>query len=128
MHGACTHAQVIEQLSESSVVVLATAPASSGKREGIPNVLKEAMACGLPVVASSISGIPELVDHGVSGFLLPPRDTPALADALQRLQGDPALRYRLGRDGREKVVREFNLRMSTAKRAELFLQTTTDKS
>ena len=120
LHGACTHAQVIEQLSQAGVVVLATLPASNGKREGIPNVLKEAMACSLPVVAISISGIPELVDDGRSGFLVPPRDTSALADALERLQSDPALRHQMGRAGRGKVVREFNLRTSTAKRAQLF--------
>jgi glycosyltransferase involved in cell wall biosynthesis len=126
--GACTHAEVIERLSHAAVVVLATVPTSSGKREGIPNVLKEAMACGLPVVASSIAGIPELVDHGHSGFLVPPRDTVALADALQRLNDDPALRHRMGRAGREKVIREFDLRTSVANRAELFLNGTFDKN
>ncbi|MHC4415215.1 MAG: glycosyltransferase [Planctomycetota bacterium] len=121
--GARPYADVIEQLSRASVVVLATVPAASGKREGIPNVLKEAMACGLPVVASSISGIPELVDHGGSGFLVPPRDTSALADVLQRLHGAPAVRRQMGRAGRERIVRAFNLRASVAQRAALFLET-----
>ena len=112
---------MIEKLSHADVFVLATVPTRSGKREGIPNVLKEAMACGLPVVASSISGIPELVDNGRSGILVPPRDIFALADALQKLNDDPALRHQMGLAGRKKVVREFNLRTSTAKRAELFL-------
>ncbi|MEW6404341.1 MAG: glycosyltransferase, partial [Chloroflexota bacterium] len=97
--GAGTHAEIIEKLSRAAVVVLATVPSSNGKREGIPNVLKEAMACGLPVVASFISGIPELVDHEHSGLLVPPRNASALADALQRLNNDPALRHSMGQNG-----------------------------
>jgi glycosyltransferase involved in cell wall biosynthesis len=95
-------------------------PASNGKREGIPNVLKEAMACGLPVVSSRISGIPELVEDGRSGLLVKPGDTAALADALQRLHDDPALRRTMGCAGRERIVGDFDLRDSTRRRAELF--------
>jgi glycosyltransferase involved in cell wall biosynthesis len=120
-HGTCPHAQVLERLAHADVVVLATVTASSGKCEGIPNVLKEAMACGLPVVGSSISGIPELVKDGHSGILVPPGDIVALADALQTLNDDSALRQRMGRAGREKILRDFNLRKSTFKRASLFL-------
>jgi glycosyltransferase involved in cell wall biosynthesis len=121
--GALPYGQVIERFLEASVVVLATVPASSGKREGIPNVLKEAMACGLPVVASSMAGIPELVEHGRCGLLVSPRDASALADALHRLEADPTLRRRLGKAGREKVARQFSLHRSTARRAELFGRT-----
>lgn len=121
LHSACSHTEVIEKLSQADVVALATVPASSGKREGIPNVLKEAMACGLPVVGVAISGIPELVEHGKSGFLVAPRDTMALADALQRLNDDLELRRSMGLAGRQKIVRQFNLRTSAAKRAQLFL-------
>jgi glycosyltransferase involved in cell wall biosynthesis len=126
LHGSLTYAQVLERLSRADVSVLATVPTSDGKREGIPNVLKEAMACGIPVVSSSISGIPELVDHEASGLLVPPRDPSALADALQRLNDNPALRDRMGRAGREKIVREFSLRTNVARRVELFLNGTPD--
>ena len=125
---ACDYATVLEHLSQASVVVLATVPASSGKREGIPNVLKEAMACGVPVLASDLSGIPELVDHERCGLLVPSRNPAAIADALQRLQEDPALQDEMGRAGRDKVVREFNLQESTARRAELFLGAVTPAS
>src|SRR5258708_33305587 len=84
--GARPYNEVIEEFSRTDVVVLATAPTASGKREGIPNVLKEAMACGLPVVATASGGIPELVDEGC-GILVSPRDPTAIADALQRLYG-----------------------------------------
>jgi glycosyltransferase involved in cell wall biosynthesis len=121
--GYCPQNEVLEKMAQADVVVLATVPASNGKREGIPNALKEAMACGLPVVGSEISGIPELVEHGRSGILVPPGDAGALADALQELKEDPALRGRMGRAGREKIERVFNLRTSTAIRARLFANT-----
>lgn len=120
LRGACTEVQVIEELSRATVFVLATVPAANGKREGIPNVLKEAMACGLPVVASEIAGIPELVEHGRSGLLVPPNDIQALADTLERLKGDPVLRAELGQGARARIASEFDIRLSTRKRAQLF--------
>ena len=119
--GPRTYQEVICELRQADTVVLPTAPTANGKCEGIPNVLKEAMACGLPVVASSVGGIPELVDDGRTGMLVPPKDAAALADALQHLSEDGALRRQFGRAGREKIVRDFNLRISTARRAHLFL-------
>jgi glycosyltransferase involved in cell wall biosynthesis len=74
----------------------------------------EAMASGLPVVASRISGIPELVEDGVSGLLVEPRDARGLADALARLETDPGLRRRLAEAGRSEVEAEFDLRKNAA--------------
>ncbi len=118
--GALSHEEVARRLAQSDVAVLATVPSRSGKREGIPNVLKEAMACELPVVASASGGIPELVEDGTCGFLLPPGDTAALAGALERLAADPALRRRLGRAGRERILADFDLQRSATRRAQLF--------
>jgi glycosyltransferase involved in cell wall biosynthesis len=67
----------------------------------------EAMAFGLPVVATRAGGLPEVVEDGVTGLLVPPGDAPALAAAIRRLLGDPDLRRRLGQGGRERVVAEF---------------------
>jgi len=92
------------------VAVLPSRPTASGKREGIPVALMEAMACGLPVVASDLSGIPELVEDGRTGILVPPGDAEALADALVRLAGDAGLRARMGEAGTQKVLAEFDLR------------------
>jgi colanic acid/amylovoran biosynthesis glycosyltransferase len=118
--GKLNRPEVIERLGKATVVVLATVLSSNGKREGIPTVLMEGMACGLPVVSSSISGIPELVEHDYSGLLLPPGDAVALANAFQRLNADPLLRDQMGQAGREKILRDFNLQDSTAKRVTLF--------
>ncbi len=77
--------------------------------EGLPVVLMEAMACGLPVVATHITGVPELVEDGVSGLLVPPAEPDALADALVRLLSDPETRRKMGRAGRRRVERSFNV-------------------
>ena len=78
------------------------------------------MASGLPVVASGISGIPELVEDGQSGLLVKPRDPQAIADALERLYDDPQLGQRLGQVGREKVRRAFDLNANAAALAQRF--------
>ena len=67
------------------------------------------MMAWLPVVATRVGGVPELVEDGVTGFLVPPRDPDALADALQKLIADPELRRRMGQAGREKALKEFTL-------------------
>jgi glycosyltransferase involved in cell wall biosynthesis len=77
----------------------------------------EGMACGLPAVATRISGIPELVEDGENGFLVPPRDPEALADALARLASNPELRRRMGRAARAKVLQEFDLEANAARLA-----------
>ena len=109
LSGRMTSDDVARVLAESDVLVAPSAPTRSGKREGIPVVLMEAMATGLPVVASRLSGIPELVEDGVSGLLVPPADPAALAAALRRLADDPGLRTRLGAAGRDTVLRDFDV-------------------
>lgn len=108
LHGPRTRQQVAAMVARCDVAVLASAPTPRGKREGIPVALMEAMSAGLPVVATRTGGIPELVDDGRNGFLVPPADAAALTDALQRLASDPELRERLGRTGRATILREFD--------------------
>jgi glycosyltransferase involved in cell wall biosynthesis len=104
-----TRVEVGRLLEASEVAVLASYPTASGRREGIPVAIMEAMMSGLPVVASALSGIPELVDHGQTGFLVPPGDPWALADRIECLAVAPTLRARLGAAGRAKVASEFDL-------------------
>ena len=80
--------------------------------EGIPVVLMEAMATGLPVVAPRIMGIPELVEDGVSGLLVAPGRPEELATAIEKLASDPALRARLGEAGRRKVRTDYDIERS----------------
>jgi colanic acid/amylovoran biosynthesis glycosyltransferase len=109
LHGRRGQAQVREGIEESHVLVAASVTAADGDEEGIPNVLKEAMALGLPVVGTSHAGIPELIQDDVSGFLVPERDETALADALERLARDPARRAAMGRAGRAKIESEYDI-------------------
>jgi starch synthase (maltosyl-transferring) len=77
--------------------------------EGMPNVALEAMASGLPVVATAVGGTPEVVLHGETGLLVPPAEAAALAGALAALAVDPARRARLGAAGRARVERHFTI-------------------
>lgn len=120
-HGTMGRPSVARLLADADASVLASHPTKDGKREGIPVALMEAMACGLPVVATAISGIPELVESGVTGYLVPPRDEQALANGLQALASDAALRERLGAAGRDRVLEEFNIHANTRRLLALFL-------
>ncbi len=82
-----------------------------GNRDGIPNVIAEAMAMELPVVSTHISGIPELVQNGETGLLVEPHDVDALADALQSLMSQPAERTKMGKNGRKRVLSIFDSRV-----------------
>jgi glycosyltransferase involved in cell wall biosynthesis len=119
-HGAQPRPNVARLLSAANAAVLASHPTRQGKREGIPVALMEAMAAALPVVSTAISGIPELVDHGETGFLVPSGDPGALADALDRLAHDVELCERMGNAGRVKVSRDFDLYASARQLLTLF--------
>jgi colanic acid/amylovoran biosynthesis glycosyltransferase len=113
--GGLPRDQVAARLSVADAAVLASHPTADGRKEGIPVALMEAMASGLPCVATAISGIPELVEDEVSGLLVPSGNAVRLADALERLAGDPVLRQKLGAAARKKIEEEFELRSNTAR-------------
>ena len=113
--GQRTRAEVAELIGASDVLVAPSVPTRGGKREGIPVVLMEAMSAGLPVVASALSGIPELVVDGSSGLTVPPGDSTAIAAALCRLAEDPDLRSRLGAAARARVVADFDVDRNAAR-------------
>ncbi|MBE2234841.1 MAG: glycosyltransferase [Anaerolinea sp.] len=105
---------VLAAYQRAALFALPCIVAADGNRDGLPTVLLEAMATGLPVVASTVTGNPEIVEHGVDGLLVPPEDAPALADALARLLQDQALRGALGAAARRKVERCFDVRHNVA--------------
>lgn len=112
--GFQTHDKVIDLLGQVDVLVL---PSLS---EGIPVAVMEGMASGLPIVATAVTGVPELVEHGVTGLLVPSKDSLALAEALVTLCHSPELRLQMGKAGRKKVLNEFNLQNSAKELYEVF--------
>jgi colanic acid/amylovoran biosynthesis glycosyltransferase len=114
-----TRDQIAELLHRVDLLVAPSVPTRDGRREGIPVVLMEAMASGVPVVASRISGIPELVDDGQSGLLVPPGDPRSLAQAIDLLRSDPDRRMRLAAAGREKVCAAFDMNRTAEHLAQL---------
>ena len=118
--GVVFQEQLASYLSRTDIFVLPCLTASNGDRDGIPVVLMEAMAMGIPCVSTYVSGIPELIQDGQNGLLVCEKDTIALADAVQRLLDDEALRVGLGKKGRQKVLREFNIKKSATQLAALF--------
>lgn len=109
LHGALIRPKVIELLRHSDIFVLTSYHTPSGNREGIPVVIMEAMASGLPVVASDLSGIPELVADRQTGLLARPQDSKHIAAQLAQLINNAAMRRVMGQAGREKVQAEFEL-------------------
>jgi glycosyltransferase involved in cell wall biosynthesis len=91
--------------------------------ETFPTVLLEAMSFGLPVVATRWRGIPEIVDDGETGFLIDVHDAAALADRLEQLQADSALRRRMGDAGREKFLQQYTADRFWRRMEEVFVQT-----
>ncbi len=105
--GAVPHDELPALFRAADLFVLPAVHDPKGNVDGLPNVILEAMASGLPVVASGISGIPLAVEHGVTGLQVPEKQAQPLTEALARLVADPALRDRMGRAGRGKVEREL---------------------
>src|SRR5258708_32071999 len=107
LQGARRQEELIALYREADLFVLSPHVLENGDRDGIPNVLMEAMSVGLPVVATDVSGIPELIEHDRSGLLVPPCDEVALPDTLERLLAPlsaPLLPARLSPPARKPLV------------------------
>ena len=119
-HGALTADDVPPLLARAGLFALASVPDEAGAMDGIPVALMEAMAAGVPVVATELSGIPELVVDGETGLLVPPGRPDALEAAMRRLLDDAELRSQLARRAREHVAERFSLASETERLAALF--------
>jgi glycosyltransferase involved in cell wall biosynthesis len=108
--GTMPHHEVLEHYREADLFVLGCEVASNGDRDGIPNVLLEGMSMGVPVVVTDVSAIPELVDNGKTGLLVPSGQPERLAEAMQRLLTDSELRSRVIPAARKRVAEDFNNR------------------
>jgi len=107
--GSRSHGDVVEAMHAAHILVAPSVTAANGDQEGIPNVVKEAMATGMPVVSTVHSGIPELVDHGVNGVLVPERDAAALTRELAALVDHPERWVPMGEAGRRKVRSDYDM-------------------
>jgi glycosyltransferase involved in cell wall biosynthesis len=118
--GSLTHAELPAIYARADLVVVPSVEDETGDRDGLPNVLLEAMASGRPVVASDVGAIGSAIEHRVTGVLLRPGSVSELVDGLSRLASDPALREGLARAARQRVEERFTL-SSCADRLERIL-------
>jgi len=123
--GPTTQARLFGEYQRATVFCLPCRVLENGDRDGIPNVLMEAMSCGLPVVTTDVSGIPELIRDGINGLLVPPDDPPAIAAALQRLFRDPVAAEALGKEAVKTVKENFDGERTTKDLVNLFGETKT---
>jgi len=120
--GECSQRELIPIFQQADIFALTPFVTEDGDRDGIPNVLVEAMACGLAPVSTAVSGIPELIRHEQNGLLAQPRDIAGLADHLGRLLDDAQQRKQFGKAARQTVVEHFDLHAAARQIAELFEQ------
>jgi glycosyltransferase involved in cell wall biosynthesis len=111
--GARTHAELPSLYRDADIVVVPSVIDADGDRDGLPNVVLEAMASGLAVVGSDVAAIPTAIEHEVTGLLVPPGDAKLLAEAISRLAGDEELRRALGLAARDRAECQFSLRACT---------------
>jgi colanic acid/amylovoran biosynthesis glycosyltransferase len=114
LEGACNQSRVLEFYRQADLFVLASFA------EGVPVVLMEAMAMEISCVSTWVTGIPELIHHGVDGWLIPPADEEQLAAAIALLADDPELRRKLGKSARARVEEKYNLALNTARLGEIY--------
>lgn len=125
--GALGQNEVLRLYHDSDIFALPCVTARNGDRDGIPVVLMEAMACELPVITTPLTGIPDLVQDKETGLFVAERDVSALAEALGCLIADAELRQRLGKQARQTVLQEFEIRGTAKKMATIFRQVVEQK-
>ncbi|MCB9089557.1 MAG: glycosyltransferase [Calditrichae bacterium] len=118
--GPLSFDRILTHYQSADIFVLPCVIAENGGRDIIPNSLIEAMAMRLPVIATPVGGIPEMVEEGISGLIVPPGDAAALADAIRKLIDDPQLSAELGRNARKRVEERFDINRNIASYIALF--------
>jgi glycosyltransferase involved in cell wall biosynthesis len=120
--GAKPQEDLLGIIARATAVVLPCVVTPSGDRDGLPTVLLEALALGIPCVTTRVSGNPEIVDEGETGFIVDPGEAPELAAAMARFLDDPDLSRSMAGACRRKAERDFDLKANVAKLKTLFLQ------
>ncbi len=119
--GVLSQEEIKRELERSDMFVLASVVDAQGASDILPTVITEAMASELPVISTTVAGVPEMVDDKKTGLLVPPGDEEALADAIAALAKDPEARRRYGRAGLEKAGEVFSLEKTAAQLKEKFI-------
>lgn len=118
--GYLPYDEIKERLDRSTVFVLPSVINARGLGDVLANSLKEAMAMKVPVITSDIRGIEELVDDGINGLIVPPKDPEAIADAIEKLFSQPDFREKMGVEGKKKIEKDFNTKIETQKLEDIF--------
>lgn len=118
--GTLTHEEVLLHFKKSDLFVLACEIAKSGDRDGIPNVLVESLAMGVPALSTKVSAIPEILLNGKTGITVPPSQPHTMSDAIIRMLKDTDLRQNLITNGRKYVEKEFDNKKWVEKLGELY--------
>jgi len=118
--GPLRQSEVRKEIQTAAVLAAPCVVARDGDRDGLPNVIQEALALGLPVVATDVTGIPEVIQPNQTGLRVPQRDPQALADAVRQLLETPALRVRLAVEGRRLIEAEFDNRYTSQCRRKIY--------
>lgn len=120
--GARDYFEIQEEYKQADLFVLPSVTAENGDKEGVPTVLMEAQACGLPVVSTYHSGIPEVVIDGKSGYLVPERNVSALADSICRLIVERDKWETMGKIGRSHIEKNYNVVIQREKLQKIYEQ------
>jgi glycosyltransferase involved in cell wall biosynthesis len=112
----------LDAYQRSDIFALVCVVGRGGDQDGIPVVLMEALAMQIPSISTQVSGIPELVRHQETGWLVPERDATAVADAIIHLANDDKLRALLASNGRALVEKEFEIKGNVLRLMDVFRQ------
>ncbi|WP_163340280.1 glycosyltransferase family 4 protein [Desulfopila sp. IMCC35008] len=118
--GTRTHTEVLDQFRQTDLFVLACRIAKSGDRDGIPNVLVESLAMGVPALSTNVSAIPEILKHGETGYTIEPDNPELMAESIEKILLDNDLRNRISEQGRDWVHNQFDNRRWVRNLADIF--------
>ncbi len=121
--GAVTSDEAQSLIQRATVVALPCIVAKDNNVDALPTVLLESLGCGTPAISTNLSGIPEIIEDDVNGFLVEPHDTATLAERLEKVLSDPELRDRFSKAARETAERKFDIRRNVGTLRRIFEET-----
>ncbi|MBW2991629.1 glycosyltransferase [Candidatus Woesearchaeota archaeon] len=110
LKGAANQKEILDELNKSNIFVLPCVEARNNDRDGIPVSLMEAMAMEIPTISTDVTGIPELIEDGIGGVIVPQKNSKALAEAIVKVKNDKEFTEKIRKKGREKIEEEFDVK------------------